>query len=404
MHEKKARLFCRIILLVCCIAPTVAIAGWTGFYRLTGHVAQYDRVASKLLGARVAIARVDYPTPLVTVLHDIQVNDPETRQLLLQVDQLTLRRGYGKLSLDASTVTLQAERLTRLWQLLDRDLFRWSEERRNPISLAVKEIQLNDGTDFVHTIHNTEGHIKQNASGLELVVKLPVEGVETEAPPQLRVTREKRSGQVITVLDMHTGTRLPARLFAWRYPVLGVLGDDCIVQAVLRADLTENGWAGKFEALFSQIDLARLTESYSDTSMSGTVNLHFEKLQFAPDQVSFSGTIVSTEPGQIDTKLLGKFRDRLGMQVSPNYLREQRVAYQQLQARFTFDKEGLSISGDCPSAPQGVAINGSNGWIAGSSTGQVPIDSLVRKSVPKQTRVAMLWEMLSRQKPENVPR
>ncbi|MEM9185617.1 MAG: hypothetical protein AAGB00_03890 [Planctomycetota bacterium] len=108
------RTVCRALFLLLCLAPTLAVGGWTVFRELPGADTQRLVALGDCLGLLVSADAVATPRPSVVRLRGVRLSDPELGDGLARCGSIETRPGDGGLFARIDTLRIDAERLPRL--------------------------------------------------------------------------------------------------------------------------------------------------------------------------------------------------------------------------------------------------------------------------------------------------
>ncbi|WP_425397565.1 hypothetical protein [Aeoliella sp.] len=142
MHQSTQRRTCRVVFLVGCILPTLAVVAWATYERLPTTAAARLGVVERMLGIRVAAASVDTPIPGVVRCRDLQLANVETGEVVLTAALAHLHTEEPTPRVQLSGVTVAESQLTHLATSLHRTL---EVDWPGSVSIELANVSWKDG-------------------------------------------------------------------------------------------------------------------------------------------------------------------------------------------------------------------------------------------------------------------
>ncbi len=152
--EKTQRRLCRLLFILGCVLPTLAVAGFTTHRLRPGYTAELLLSAGEALGVEIACDRVTTPRPEVYALAGVRLVDKSTKDEIVACETLTLRRvQHGwRLAADGVEVATTAAESDWAHRLLDHSI---------NVEGALTNVRLGDAdhleTASVQLVSNADG-------------------------------------------------------------------------------------------------------------------------------------------------------------------------------------------------------------------------------------------------------
>lgn len=374
----------RTLFLLCCVIPTLAIAGWSLLRLRPGNVRRYaDRLAVRT-GLHVQLERFEQPCPRAIRLTGLRLSDPESRQPIAHCDRVGMVWGNGRNLVSAEGTEIQRDQLLRLWDLFHDRVLRQTDDLPSALHIDCRKLALRDG-DGVTVLRQACGDLEQIAAGPKATWRFRL--ADLPEPVEVTITRDQRRNRPVTRFTLDTGpTPLPCSLFHPFSTVFRSLGGDTMFQGHVWAQRSADGWEGELTGRLSGIELAELIGRTSRHQLTGPATVVVRRMHFLRSQVDYASGNVAAGPGQVSGSFVAAMADVLGLSAAakPPAAEDARLPYRALEFGFAVQSTGLTLFGLCPGAPEGTIMADSQGPMLGQPAAQpVPVVSLIRALVPQ---------------------
>src|SRR5262245_31949785 len=121
-HETTRRRVCRVMFLTVALAPTLGVVAWAAAKHLPGEA---DRIAAEMSAQwslAVGLDDVHRPRPDVVWWDGFRIAEPETDEAILTARMIEMAERDGRQVLLVSQPEINAGRLDRLWEIVERRL------------------------------------------------------------------------------------------------------------------------------------------------------------------------------------------------------------------------------------------------------------------------------------------
>jgi hypothetical protein len=413
IHETNRRLLCRVIFLVLVPAPTLALATWCATRHVPGYTAAYEERLTAALGVRVRLDSVSHPLPGKTMLHGVELFDPEQGELIATCDELTVTQADDTLLITAGQATVTRKQFDCLWEALHTKLRR-PDVLPAKTRLVVRQLRVDlpaktrlvvrqlrvDVSAGYETLERVDLTIQSGRSGVQSSLAFGLFGAANEQPVRLDIVRNRQSTPPSTQIELRTGaTALPCSLLSLTDEGLSALGPKSRFQGVVRMRQTPDGWRIQITGRCSAVDLDRLvTKRFPPHVLSGTADLWIKSDdEGQPGAELINGRLVRAEAviyaseGRVGGSLIRAVEQHLD--IAPVYDKQfptQPVRFQRLAAALKLDADGLSIRGQkTPDGAIAVIVSG-HGPLLGAPNGvnPQPLTNLLHALLPKDDSAA----------------
>ena len=388
MTGSSRRWLCRAAFVFVMALPTVAMILWGAVAHASRRAAQWrgevEQQVLENLGLAARIERVSWQGSQLC-LHGVTLHDPETSQLVAQVDNVrATARGSQGWSIHLTYPRVAAGQLPRLISpLYDR-----LRHRRGPLEwsglLTAQYVTLEDELQAV-SCPEVECQFGSGANASVAGIKLLIEGVTTTEPLQVRLKRDRRPQHPETTIMVDTRKQaIPVRLLRLLVPQLALLGDHCYVRGELHLRHTDQQW--KVERLTGQctgVDLYQLvSENFPHHHLSGIAKVDIEHAEFEEGRATRVEGTLFVDRGTISRSLLQAMADHLGYQLSESARQagKDRWEYENLRLWFRLADGSLDTGGR--SGDGGEVLWSDNHALLRKERSSVPVASFIRMLVP----------------------
>jgi hypothetical protein len=179
----------------------------------------------------------------------------------------------------------------------------------------------------------------------------------------MAIFRSRQPSGAGTLVQLETGSAvLPGSLLAAILPGWEQLGTSAAFSGSLWWQDSPEGWDGQMRGQISGVDLDALVTNRFAKKLGGTATIALERARIGQGRLVEAQGTVTAGPGLVSRALVIAAATHLNapaasMSDAPGSL----VSYEQLGLRFTLDEHGLSLSGNCPTAPSGTVLLGRSG-------------------------------------------
>jgi hypothetical protein len=386
LHQSTRRRICQAGFVLFCLLPTAAIFGWSASLKSSQHLRSCESLLTEQLGLKAKLAAVSYPQPNVTLLHGLELNDPETDQPVFSCRLLEATAIEGRLVLDFKEPLVEAERLYQLWELLGRRL-RGELMTREPIELSWCNLTIRDGRGE-QTYELVGARIEREEAGEAAEVRFKLPGVEMPEPASVRIVRNRQRQPPSTRFALSTGgAALPCSLFAALCDVEGAFGAAATFSGSLWVDDTDQGWEAEVAGRFEKIDLGQLVSSRFHHRLEGEATLELTEARIRESQLIEAHGRLTAGPGEISVSLVQAAVAELACSNERDVRSldaRARGPYERLAFNFGLDGAGLRLAGNCEDQPPGtVLIGGAYSSLSLRSADRaLPVVALLRLLAP----------------------
>ncbi len=346
MHQSSKRRLCRLVFLVGCVFPTLAVVAWATAERLPSTRSARLAKVERMLGMRVLVDSLSTPTPGVYRATGVKLKNVETGALTLTADVATIRSDSGT-KVELSGVCLAAEELMQLAATAERSLaVDWPAK----VSIHMSRVSWNGDipSAALAVLADSDLTIRLNSKGdgsdvlgRELLVKLG------SAPhgPTLTVVRNRQVSPPATQATLNTaGSKIPAQ---WVAELGGLLAGAKHATFEGEATITHsNTTSGELHGRVDGVSVAELTQLLIEAEAS----IQGLEMQWADGcMVRATGTLVGAA-GEMDAAVAQMILSQLYQTWQPaaGLAANEPVAFGHLAVAFAIDTESLSLWGACP--------------------------------------------------------
>ncbi len=342
MREATQRSVMRCAFIISCVAPTLAVVGWSIAWALPSHTTAVEGRLQQWLGSAVTIGEVQHPRPREVDLRNLQLLDPETGEPLASINQVFASWDSAQLRLEFDTIEVVSNQRQRLWNLLRTHLeshvaFPWTN-----VAIHARQAQLTDAAD--ETIHNIAGHLKSNQHKLEARVAFALHESDAHAPSiEVTVLRDRQTSPLETRMLVNShDQRLPVSLLSQRWAQR--LGPNVQLRGNLLVNWLSDEWKIRWVGDLEEIAL-------NSAKITGNGQLEQLDATFTHEGIQeLSGTL-EVRDGTIDKQVLSQLGIRTESSGNSN-----RIEIENMKVRFQANDTSIQLIGSCDSAtPQASA-------------------------------------------------
>jgi hypothetical protein len=355
---------------------------WGVRQRLPSHVAEVRDGIAALTGCSAQIAKVTHPRPGVTILHEVELQDPATDEAILRAERLLIDdRGVDR-RLVLTRPWIASAGMHRLWQALSPTIDGWRGEAVTELFADTLDLEFG-----VHTLslQDLQARLHTADEGPQFEAQFIQAGGEGLEPAEIRVTRDLQNQSVR--YEFSTGqTPFPCQAVGNLAPALASLGPEATFQGRVAVTAKSHDWTASLigPAAIAGLDLESLTRDYCGRRLTGPARLDLKLLNLGNGAITSVDGDLHSGPGEIDAALLYSFGDALGVAhgLPPNRAEGHGVgAYQELGVGFSINRDGALIRGTC-GASSGSLLMIQGQPFAQEPAGRCSIDALVRALTP----------------------
>lgn len=341
MHQTAQRRFCRLVFLVGCIVPTLAVVAWATVENLPSTKTARLAAVEQMLGVRITAASLSTPTPSVTRVEGLTLADLETGAEMLAAAEVTLDEWNSSLRLRLTEVKLSATELPQVAAAIQRLL---AVDWPAAVRIEMTEVawtgeapagaaDLLEGERVVLTLRSdlATGRI----AGRQCTVVLGADG------PRLEVLRNRQLSPPATRVVVNTaGQAVPLGWMA----SLGVLVVDGGTGATFAGEASvTHGASGSFGSATGRLNGVSLAEA-TKLPIEAVARVDHLNMQWQDERVLTAQGVLRAEAGSMPGALARTFQylyqiAQPGAQVGE----DQAVEFGQLAARFVLNGESLSL-------------------------------------------------------------
>ncbi len=209
------------------VFASIGIALW----HFWGERSHCEQQLSAILGEIATVEAISHPTPQQSHFSEFRLHDGlEHDAFLARSGDVTATKGPGGLLLRLDDVTIQAEYLPRLWNLLRQRILGQRSLVSPSLTLVLSEIQIRD-QGGVQTLREVRVRAYPQSNGTRAVVSFRLGNNPDASPVQIRFFRPHDPTQDHTDLELICeSTPLPCTLLGWQSltpPPLGAQATFC---------------------------------------------------------------------------------------------------------------------------------------------------------------------------------
>lgn len=380
------RTLCRVLFVLLCVAPTVAVAGWTAGRALPGVLASRVAELGDRLGVTLTSVSASTPRPGVIRLDGVALRDQERGEVLAECDWLETCVASREARLRGGRLLVAGGRLPELANavegVLREDQPLAFTARWNVVAVVSTGGEKTEWRRVTMTLPEADP-----ALGPEFALR--AEPTDQEPPLSLIATRNRQIEPPATRVALTTGPRgLPAEVLARLLPDAFAASGANSADSVFAGEVTVVAGErpeGTLSGEWSRAPLALLAGA-SGLTLDGPATVAFERLTWSGEQVIELQAVVTTGAGAVDRRWVYAANAALGC-VPTDRLRtewadpaEPPIAFDELAVAVRLDTSGLRLQGFCRDTPTAGGLLARDGetLLMAPSTGRLPLASLVR--------------------------
>lgn len=315
---------------------------------------------SDKLGLDAKIARISYPYWNTALLEELLLLDSETGEEVVRTRYVEITQKNGVWHVAAGQPEVNTAALSQLVDVLNYRLLRGQSLHLARLKFEARELTFRSA-DAAQTFQNVQGELATIEAGKRAEVQFEVAGINSSAPLQLAIERQRTHAGATTTCRLDTAeTLLPCRALAPLAPWLRQLGGDATFQGQATTEQSPQGLSLEVTGRLSDVDLDQLVSAgFPHHTLSGSAAIDFDRLQLRGGRiVEMQGTLQTRGGGTVSRSLLSAVQRQLdlGLADSDRLRDEPLIRYSHLAFGFQLDGEGLSLSGDANPANLGVIM------------------------------------------------
>lgn len=397
MHNPTRVLLCRLGVVVGCLLPTATVGGWivhrTSSQFAAAQKVEWERELTSRLGLTMTIGDVEYPSPGIARLTDVQWLDPETRSPVAQAGVLTIGELKSGYVVEASQLVVEARQLELVARQLDgrvlrAPLVREGEDAEFSILVLPSEIVIHQNGRY-QSLAQFEGRLQATQERVQWTSQFQLPGAAAGAEPlRLNVTRNRGSGLPETVWQMSTASQAwPCAFCSDALPLLQRLGSDCTFTGEFDFTQAAAGFSGEMSGTFADIDLDTLVTERFPHQLGGLARAEIARATFSGGQLTELTGALQSQNGTISHSLLAAAEEHLQVELgggNASIAPGQLVAYRQLAIGFALSERSLVLSGAAdPTQPGVLLANAAGPLLIAPQQHSAPAVGLLRTLLPE---------------------
>lgn len=353
------RLICRALFLALCVAPTLAIAGWSAARLVDIGVVSELADLGHRLDVRIECQQAASPQPGVWRLIDIVIREPESRAEFARLDKLQVDTRGGSLALAGGRLRIDAAHVSSAVELIDR-LTRsdWlTDAGPADVRLRCDEVYVGDAEQCVCQWRGVRAQLKSLGDDAKLGRELEVRASGSEGAnhdgPRLIVTRNRQLTPAATRVSLQTGADgIPWRLLQAATPA--DLGPGVTFQGEATLTRAESATEGHIRGRLASVSLANLLAVESTLlKLDAPAEIQIQELAWRDERVERLQALVTAGPGSAGQEWIRAVNGHLRCGASQTLLHVyeaapgERVAFDELAVVVALDADGLQLRGAC---------------------------------------------------------
>lgn len=386
LNESTRRSLCRCGFLLLCLAPTLAIAGWSAFWRGAGHLRGYEQALTESLGLRASIERVEHPRPGRVLFRGVVFSDPESGATVAHCRLLEAVTEGDLLVLAPNELEIDARHVAIAWRSLERAM-------RQEISTPWREFLLAPGSVTVavggyrQTYSDVAAHLDLTKGESSLLLEFTLPDGGSTNPARLALSRETDDSELpVTRVEFDCrGLAIPSAILAPFVDSRAWLGTSARFRGVFEATRSAAGWSGTLlEVSLENVDTRALVGDHFRHRLEGLATITIAEAEIRDGKLIAATGTFDGGPGVIGTSLVEQAERRLGM--SPGEVDAddaEQVRYERLAFEFEISASGLRIRGLGKEKAALVNTNGRSLLVANGE--RVEVVQVARALVPEST-------------------
>lgn len=386
IHERTRRVVCRWLFVVLCALPTAVVLSWCVVRLWPGTLAAERAWLRSITGMQVSLARVTHPRPGATLLHDLELHDPETLECVVRCRYLEAVSGDKKVIAKASHVELFGAQAEQVWRLIERHLRGNSPAPETQLYLSAAELTWHVPRGASQTFVDLTARVGPTTrGGHEADFRFRLAGAEDAELSSIVVERFMRQEQLCTHVELRTGgNRWPFQVLAPLFDAPGWFGAQARFDGALSLEEQNGQWSGRIiGGRLERVDLDSLVRQRFPHGLSGLADITIRDAVVSHGRlVKIDGTF-DCRGGAIARSLVESGRQHMkfqGAAVMPASATN--LPFEQLAFTFVLDSRGLQMLGGCE-GPPGALLMGDDAplWQQGPEPLQ-SVAAFIRTLVP----------------------
>jgi hypothetical protein len=352
MHERTRRAVARLLFVLVCALPTLAVCFFV-FITFTPWFADYrraclERELSLRIGLAVEIDAVEYPAPAAIRLTGVRLLEPETRVAIAKARMVTWVATDTKSAFRLSQPEIQSSMLPYVWRLVHERFLCQPELTNRPVRMAADDLTIHSRTGSM-TLQDVDSFLRPVERGVEAVIECVPAGRTDRSPVHISVIRDRTGALPTTDWTMKTGdVPLMCSALADYFPAMKSLGPEATFRGTMRWRPSDKDWSLDLGgSYFDDIDMAEVMRG-TPHRLSGRMGLRLERCLVEPGSTfDIAGTLVG-ESGFVSQSLLQELQSHVGFKVASMIEGDKRDwPYETMALRFDLFGPDMTLSGAC---------------------------------------------------------
>lgn len=357
IHEATRRWLCRLGFVVLALLPVLSalalcIVEYVPAYQ-QARIATWEREVSRCLGVQVIIGRVDIRAPDVTILHNVELRDPESKAPIAEVPLVNVVQSSAGYALRLSRPTLVSGQISNGLQTFHRHFLSRPAVQNQVAVLHLENAVLRSEGQADLSVAKLRIEIQRTPAETRLHSEILFHGDEKEVAAQFQLVRQHTTSQQATDIEFRSGSTLfPGRLLSlldknWNHLSSAYFDGELAVR------LPTTGWQARYSGVVTGIDASRFM---SPPQIIGQGDLLVRELLINSQGVERASGRLGIRGGRISQKLL-LAAGLLGVQTTAE-VRSANVSshlFEQMGLDFEMDGTGLRLSGILSHSANGLS-------------------------------------------------
>lgn len=379
------RRLCRATFCMVCVLPTLLIGSAavivnTPTYRIAQTARWRSRLAARL-GLQVQCERIDWEERGQLVVHEIELQDPESLVCLARAQSATIRSNDAKPVIELSQPEVALSRLPRLVAVLHEHLLQRNETTGVSFQLSAPTVLLRHDTRS-ESVLDVDLAVDVSHDATEAFLQFRPTASQEGEPIRVRVARNRQLAPPATGWELHTGTaNLPCQLLSAWFPPLSRLGNTSTFEGSVWSERLGTGWEAEISGRFRQLDLDQLVTGQFPHKLSGMAELTLHRLIMHRGRVLEAEGKLCSSGGVISRTLIKAAQEHLALKPYTPLTQAMLLRYSDLSLEFSLTEDGLAVTGR-DDQHQSVLADSKGPLLSSPESGVLPSHALVRCLVP----------------------
>lgn len=375
------RIACRLLFLLLCVGPTLAVAGYTAARILPSWQTNQLASVSRQLGLRISCQRATTPCPGQIQLEDVTLAEPESGELVATINTLGITREGSRQVLQIGQLKVQPSATDTIYREL-AELLRsdWLSETH----LFCEELIL---PNEAHSAawQRVRGHVSAaDEAGREFRIWTVAEDGTPDAL-KLSIVRNRQVTPPATRIELQTGDQpLPISLIAELLPAPSLTGHFTGNFSSTTAGSDTNG---RLAGLCSGLPVQELLATEGGgLLLNQPANIVFNELAWKGEQIQSLQASVAAGSGEATAEWIYALNSMLQCRHTDHLLAEWHppqqppIAFDQLTLSLSLDGSGFHLRGDESGS---VLSRGGNSLLDQPLSESLPLTALLHFVAPQ---------------------